>query len=240
MNNQNWIGTPNSKLKEPNYGIILCTTLNDVLHFALVKRRSSYGLTHILKGNMDPKAFAELSVYEKTELIQICRMDFGWQDKFKELYLSLGTPQLYECNQFLHKYNQCLHKYIQNRYTIMEMLQSSPTLFHYGVWGFPKGKREKDESERDCALRELCEETDILQSDITECHLDLPIEDYNGWLYQYYVYSIQAEHADNRIKNNGEISDIVWCSFQDAMRLIPECMEDKRKLLKIVYDTMKS
>lgn len=231
MDKSHWIGRPHHTLKEPNYGVILCTKINDELHFALVKRRSSYGLIHILKGNLDVKAFAELSLYEKTNLIRICRMDFGWQDIFKEFYQLTTEP--------LHRYDRYLNNFIQRRHTILEMLQNSPTLFPYGVWGFPKGKRERNETEMDCALRELYEETDILPQDITLSDINLPVENYNGWLYQYYVYSITTDNVENRIIDDGEISDVVWCSFKDALRLIPQCMEEKRKQLRYVYNNIK-
>ena len=234
MDHKQWIGTPWKTLREPHYGIILCTKINHVLHFALVKRRSSYGLVHILRGNLDPKAFAELSIHEKTQLMHICRMDFGWQDIFEEMCLSIAEP--------LHtdRFYRYLDTFIQNRKTIMGMLQKTPTLFPYGVWGFPKGKRERNETGLECALRELSEETDISPQDIEVCNVKLPVENYNGWLYQYYVCIMRDGCVEDRIKDEGEISDLVWCSFEEALRLIPEVMEQKKGQLRYVYNLMNS
>jgi hypothetical protein len=70
------------------------------------------------------------------------------------------------------------------------------------------------------------------------CDIKLPVENFNGWMYQYYVCLLNADVIENRVNDEGEISDLVWCSFDDAIRLIPEVMDQRREQLKHVFDLM--
>jgi 8-oxo-dGTP pyrophosphatase MutT (NUDIX family) len=232
MKSKQWIAKPYRTLREPNYGMILCAKVKGEIYFALVKRRSSYGLMHILRGDYKPQYFAELSRYEKTELLRICNLNSGWEQSFADLCISIAEPV------YTDLYHRYLDVFLNNRANIQVNLNSSPVMFPYGVWDFPKGKREKHETELECALRELHEETEITSTDITVCDIKLPVENFNGWLYQYYVCLLNDDVVENRVKDEGEISDLVWCSFDDAVRLIPEVMDQRRNQLKHVYDLM--
>ena len=216
-------------VKEPHYGMIIYKNINKVPHFLLVKRRRTYGLKQIILGNYQPYAFAELSLYEKTELIRICRMDVGWQDSFEGFYMTIGEA-LHTDRYFYH-----LDTFIKNRAQIRDRLENSSVLYPYGIWEFPKGKKEKKETGIQCAFRETYEESDVMSDSLCLRDIQLPIESYNGWLCQYYVCNLTIDSCEDKVKETGETSDIVWCSYEDALRLIPEAMVERRMLLKHVY-----
>jgi 2'-phosphotransferase len=76
-----------------------------------------------------------------------------------------------------------------------------------GQWGFPKGKRNKDELPIACALRELCEETSlhdirIMDGSITE------ITDKGSSPTTYY-YAI-SNNVPLKCKNSEELAETVW------------------------------
>jgi 8-oxo-dGTP pyrophosphatase MutT (NUDIX family) len=228
MDFSRWIVKPRLAMKEPNYGAILCTKLDGVAHFALVRRRSSYGLMNILRGDWKRQYFGELSTYEKLELLRVCELQDGWESVFRELCILIAepvnTPKFYNYRE----------NFIEHRQQVKELLLSSPTLYPYGVWDFPKGKREKRETCIQCAVRELHEETNISKNDIKLCDISLPTENYHGWLYHYFVYTTTEDVANNKVIDKGEISDVVWCTFEDASRLIPSVMKERLSILNTV------
>src|SRR5690606_17436941 len=86
---------------------------------------------------------------------------------FDELWCILNfikdKPRLSE--QFLRSKNKFkkLEFYLQTRYnkTISELINENKSKFTTPEWGFPKGRRKKNESPLSCALREFTEETGI-------------------------------------------------------------------------------
>jgi hypothetical protein len=44
-------------------------------------------------------------------------------------------------------------------YTLEELIQMTPYIWNEPEWGFPKGRRNYQERDYDCAVREFCEET---------------------------------------------------------------------------------
>jgi len=77
-----------------------------------------------------------------------------------------------------------------------------------GKWSFPKGHREKDETECECAVREIYEETGLTISDISSKQIIHPHS------YYYFFIELDDEHATNII-DHAEIKDIKWFSLDE-------------------------
>lgn len=100
-----------------------------------------------------------------------------------------------------------------------------------GYWDLPKGKFSKGESKRDCALREVMEETGV-QSVKVETSLDLY---FNGKKTTYHTY---------RYKRRPTIKPVYWYIMRaDKQKLTPQTDEDidqaiwvKEKDLENYYD----
>lgn len=90
---------------------------------------------------------------------------------------------------------------------------------HKGIWGFPKGKRKKEESYESCAFRELFEETGLKSSDIQPrnmdsfCLYEITKKGFNS--VKLYVATI-----DNKIvpivEDVNEIKCAKWIKISDA------------------------
>lgn len=88
----------------------------------------------------------------------------------------------------------------------------------YDDWTFPKGKAEKDESDEDCALREVHEETGL------RCVLDdeLPSTHYvdakgRPKRVRWWRMSVLA---DDGFTANDEVDELRWVDLPTASRLL--------------------
>ena len=239
MANQ-YVGKPNRPMSEPNYGTILCSSLDGVILYALVKRATTYGLGALLRGGWEDKNFAEISNNEKLKLHLICNLQGDYKQLFYELYRSLGKDKSQSEETYMKICNMYFDRFIKNREWIREKLLAIDVIYPYGIWGFPKGKRDRNETEIECAVRELFEETKISTSDILFTNIEVPIENYYGWIYKYYVCVTDPKSIENKVMDEGEISDVVWCSYEEAMYLIPQVMEEKRSILTTLHITLTS
>lgn len=103
-------------------------------------------------------------------------------------------------------------------------------------WGFPKGRREMDESDTQCAIREFCEETGydfhkdrfVMTSSISgEHHLKVTekFRGINGLRYEYRFFvaeckniflknpTISYDHPEQYL----EVSDVQWMNWKELM-----------------------
>jgi len=114
-------------------------------------------------------------------------------------------------------------------------------------WGFPKGKKDKNESSIDCAKRELLEETNI---DITDKSVDPLVfyeERYIGdnlieYIHLYYIAECPSdlclEFNQNNIHQVTEISSIAWLTYEECMEKIREYSVEKRELLTSLHKSI--
>jgi len=115
--------------------------------------------------------------------------------------------------------------------------------FEEAEWGFPKGRRNYQERDYDCAIREMVEETGFQMQHLKNIKNLLPFEEiflgsnYKSYKHKYYLMYISYEHTIHHNMNNyerAEVSCMQWKTFDDCLRSIrPYNIEKKRMLYNI-------
>ncbi len=88
-----------------------------------------------------------------------------------------------------------------------------------GNWGFPKGHTEEGESEKDTAFREVKEETGIdmnIIDNFRECIKYVPIVS----ILKTVIFFLGTVTDDTVVADETEIEDFMWCSYEEAMKII--------------------
>ncbi len=108
-------------------------------------------------------------------------------------------------------------------------------------WGFPKGRRDGNESDLDCALREMQEETGLTPDDISIVHNLEPLnETFFGsnhvhYCHKYYLVYVpdgsQVKYQSDNIHMRREIGGIGWFPLNDALQKIRADNVEKREIL---------
>ena len=118
-------------------------------------------------------------------------------------------------------------------------------LYKINEWGFPKGRRDKNETTKECALREFHEETRINLDKIKLIDNIEPICENmtgtNGIKYRHIYYiaetkgDISEEIKSIDLKDNNEISNLGLFNYDTSKELLREYHIEKREILKKVY-----
>jgi 8-oxo-dGTP pyrophosphatase MutT (NUDIX family) len=146
------------------------------------------------------------------------------KQKFELLKSGKGNPDIPRCD-------------------LKSLIEDVVTIWKTPEWGFPKGRRDIRESDLQCALRELYEETGISDKDILYIrNLEAISETFFGsnhihYCHKYYLFMYNSEKElkyDNENKFMAqEIGDLGWFSLEECMNKIrPENIEKKEVLLR--------
>jgi 8-oxo-dGTP pyrophosphatase MutT (NUDIX family) len=129
------------------------------------------------------------------------------------------------------------------------LIASTKTTWTEAEWGFPKGRRSSIETELACALRETYEEAGIPKDKLRITDVAPLIEEFrgsNGIRYRHKYWLAQApatlEVGMNpaNLDQAREISDVRWCTYEEAMALIRPYNVEKRNLLEKANGLLKT
>ena len=108
-------------------------------------------------------------------------------------------------------------------------------------WGFPKGRRNNQESDYECAIREFKEETGYNHHSLTYIQNVLPLEEifmgsnYKAYKHKYFLmYMDYNESFDIGNFQTSEVSKVEWKSFDECISCFrPYNLEKKRIIMGI-------
>ena len=235
--------------KQPitSLGIIAFRSGNPGIEYLLIRRRNTLGFLDFMRG--------KYPLYNKEYLLNIVN-EMTNEEKnmlrtkdFDELWsflwgVSLGIQ--YRNEERISKEKIISLKIgiiIKNsEYNLLSLLDESTTNWDEPEWGFPKGRRNYQEKDLQCAIREFEEETLYNKNDLNIIQNLLPYEEiftgsnYKSYKHKYFLaYMDIDEKRDNEhIYENSEISKLEWFSYENACKVIRPYNLEKLTILEKV------
>ena len=141
-------------------------------------------------------------------------------------------------------------------YISLDMLiENSPTRWNEPEWGFPKGRRNYQEKDMDCAIREFSEETGYDASKLVVMQNIIPYEEIfmgsnvKTYKHKYYVayfplsqndaIKTSQSHSISPKFQKTEVSKMAWFSFEECIQHIRPYNLEKIKILRNLNDALK-
>lgn len=216
-------------------------TDNDI-RFLMVQRRDSIGYINLLRPKHNEKKYLrtyveDLSPYERRK-IKTQSFDKLWDD----------LSQNHNPNWYNKERDRAKSKF--QKLDIDELLDNSYSVFHHLEWTFCKGKRNMFETDLEAAIREFKEESGYEDKDFQIITKEPLIEEFvglnkNNYLCKYYLAVVDSElklpDIDmNKPSQAGEISNISWFTYAEALKIIRPYSQNKRKVLELAYEKCKN
>jgi len=112
-------------------------------------------------------------------------------------------------------------------------------------WGFPKGRRNFQEKDYDCALREMTEETGYPLHLMKNMKNILPFDEiflgsnYKSYKHRYYLMYMNYEdsHITDRY-DRSEVSMMRWKTYEECLLSIRPYNLEKKRLIKNIEITL--
>jgi ADP-ribose pyrophosphatase YjhB (NUDIX family) len=231
INDYNYININNIKLIAKYY---------DKIKILMIRRKDSLNYIQFIRGKYDSKNKEEISklfqLMTKDENIKIRTNNFDilWNNLWKKT----AKNKLYQ-----KEYNLSKSKFDELKANNFYNLLDDNKLSQYTEpeWGFPKGRKNYNENNIDCASREFYEETGVKASELYILQqLDCIEENYIGsdsinYKHIYYLGFVNNE-VELSINNEQyyEVGDIKWLTIPEAISKIRPYYKNKKD---IVYET---
>tara|TARA_B110000967_G_scaffold209889_1_gene268353 strand:+ start:1591 stop:2487 length:897 start_codon:yes stop_codon:yes gene_type:complete len=234
-------------------GIIVFRKKSNQIQYLLIRRKHSLGFVEFMRGkyplhNYDYliNVFNEMSVREK-ELISTSTFDELWTYLWGE---QIGAQYRGEEKNSRDKFDTLKGGIEINKkeYSLEKIIKASDVNWEETEWGFPKGRRNFQEKDLVCALREFEEETGYIRSNVTLIQNIIPYEEIftgsnmKSYKHKYFVGTINPDINHTNHFQQCEVSKMKWMSYEESMKKIrPYNLEKKNILTKIntVVETYK-
>ena len=200
--------------------------------FLMIRRKDTLGYIDFIRGkytlhntNYIMNMMKQMTIEEKDRLL-----NNSFSELWKNLWGSdtISNPYTGEETSSKEKYNALKAGIVikSEIHTLNSLLDNSMQYQQWmePEWGFPKGRRNSQEKDYDCAIREFSEETGYSPSILKNIHNILPFEEnfsgsnYKSYKHKYYLMNVSyLDSLQPTVFENTEVSSIGWKNIEDAI-----------------------
>jgi 8-oxo-dGTP pyrophosphatase MutT (NUDIX family) len=242
------------KLPITSYGIILFRPSDKGIQYLMIRRKDSFGYIDLIRGKYSSynveqiqKSVDEMSLVEKKRLKtesfdKLWKMLWGDNNGIQYRGEEVASSKKFEIIRTGISSDMRTGDDANTtaKITLSEIIQNSKTTWEETEWEFPKGRRNFQEKDLECALREFEEETGYSSKDIIVIENLLPFEEifigsnHKSYKHKYFL-AYMNETVDN-LQNyqKTEVSKMEWKTIDECLEAIrPYNLEKKQLIMNI-------
>lgn len=243
------------KIPITSIGLIAFRYHNNEIQYLMICRKDTLGYIDFMRG--------KYSIFNKDYIINMLKQMTNEEKErlktwsFEELWIGIwGTKTIssqYKSEESIsYEKFSALRNGINNKnsfYDLSSMIEESNqfSLWFEPEWGFPKGRRNFQEKDFDCALREFNEETGYLIKTVTTIQNIYPFEEiftgsnYKSYKHKYYLAFMKDVNTRVMDKyERSEVSKMEWKSYSDCINAIRPYNLEKLRMLSNINHTLKT
>lgn len=213
-------------------GLIVMTKEYSNLKYLMICRKDSLGYVEFLRGkyNLYDKNYIQNLIDEMTNKEKESLLTKSFNVLWNELWGKFSHTQYRQEEKTSHdKFTELKEKiydiHTREEFNLKTLIDCSRTNWVQPEWGFPKGRRNYQENDIVCALREFEEESGYSRKDINIINNLKPFQEtFTGSNYKSYKHKYFLGYIENPIIHNNfqksEVSDMQWLSLEDCLTKI--------------------
>jgi len=241
------------KLPITSSGVIAFRINNkDEIQYLMICRKDTLGYIDFLRGKYNMydlqymnEMINQMTISEKNKLLNH-DFDYLWNDLWGSFNV---TKYKNEESNSRDKFNQLKAGYtlFNNEVSLSSMIENSTTQWIEPEWGFPKGRRNYQEKDYACALREFEEETGYSSTTLQNINNITPFEEiftgsnYKSYKHKYYLAFMNYSDSDIKtVHQDSEVSKIEWRTYNECIGLIRNYNLEKKQILSSIHEIITS
>jgi 8-oxo-dGTP pyrophosphatase MutT (NUDIX family) len=230
-------------------GIIAFTEVEpEKYQFLMIRRKDGFGFMEFIGGRYSlsnigqiQNIIDEMSIPEKRRILEesyedLCKFTWGGQN----LYRKHEETSSHKKFELLRSGVTVNDEFI----TLQMLVDKSETAWSEAEWEFPKGRRNSQEKDIECALREYSEETGYSVDDIEIIDNLQPFEEtfigsnYKAYKHKYYLAKLKTTPVEGGDKEcmqryqKTEVSKLRWATCEECLRLIRPYNVEKKQIIQ--------
>ena len=238
------------KLPITSYGIILFRNHPRAgIQFLMIRRKDSYGYIDFVRGKYTNQNIIQIqnmidqmSNEEKARL-ELHSFEMLWKMMWgKNNYIQYRSEESISSKKFESLKNGIVIN--DSLYTLSQLIQQSATSWTETEWEFPKGRRNFQEKDLECAMREFEEETGMSAQNISIIDNVLPFEEIyigsNLKSYKHKYYLAYMDQSSDMLFNyqKTEVSKLEWKTIDECIASIRPYNLEKLQLIKNIHQLL--
>lgn len=233
------------KLPIISYGVVAFRPSERGLEYLMIRRKNSFGYIDFIRGKYIPTnlehlqaMFDEMSVVERENILH-----YNFETLWRDMWGGSGSYK-HEEMASQKKFESLKHGLPLgpngDLVTLCTLIQNATTYWIDTEWEFPKGRRNYQEKDIDCALREFEEETGIVKTQLKIVENVLPFEEmflgsnHKSYKHKYYLGLFDdATGGSNNLTmfQRSEVSKLEWKTIDECLESIRDYSLEKKQLI---------
>jgi 8-oxo-dGTP pyrophosphatase MutT (NUDIX family) len=248
------------KLPITSIGIIAFRLVDKVPQYLMIRRKDSLGHIDFMRGKYSVlNKHYIINMLNQMTVDEKARMNLkNFDNLWRAVWGGNTISSQYKNEEIAarEKYNMLIAgitSKFNKTYTLSSLIDESNLeqenmgfpLWTETEWGFPKGRRNHQEKDYDCALREFNEETGYPVNLLKNVQNILPYEEiftgsnYKSYKHKYYLmYMNYADTLDTGNFETAEVSKMEWKTFDECLESIRNYNVEKKRLIERVHQTL--
>lgn len=221
------------------------------LEYLMIRRKDTLGFVDFMRGKYPLTSLRylnniinEMTVHEKNQLLTKSFSNL-WDNLWGE---NIGIQYRGEERISFEKYKSLKTgiMFKNTRYTLASLIHKSSTTWLEPEWGYPKGRRNYQEKDLHCALREFEEETGYPKTSLNVIQNLQPFEEvftgsnYKSYKHRYYVANMDSSAEPKQSHQISEVSKVEWKTCQQAIKSMRPYNIEKQLIMRNVDKLLKS
>jgi 8-oxo-dGTP pyrophosphatase MutT (NUDIX family) len=227
------------KMPITSIGIVAYRIRPDTLEreYLMIRRKDTLGYMDFMRG--------KFPIYQKNYIMNMLLQMTVEERKRLRVKIKEGLPMKEKIQNLVHGVTVNSEKY-----DLSSLLDESDQLevWTEPEWGFPKGRRNTQEKDYDCALREFSEETGYPITILKNIRNIMPFEEvfigsnYKSYRHKYYLMNISYADSMNGLKSyqKSEVSSMEWKTMGQCLESIRTYNLEKKRMLQNVDRCLES
>jgi len=230
------------KLPITSYGIILFRPSDQGIQYLMIRRKDSFGYIDLIRGKYS--SYNVEQIQKSVDEMSLCEKERLKTESFEALWKMLwgennGIQYRGEEVASSKKFD-IIKNGIQintEKVTLDDIIQNSKTSWIETEWEFPKGRRNFQEKDLECALREFEEETGYCSKKIKVVDNLLPFEEIfigsNHKSYKHKYFLAYMNETIDILQNyqKTEVSKLEWKTIDECLESIRPYNLEKKQII---------
>ena len=212
-------------------GIIVFNNDGPSTQYLMIRRKDSLGYVDFMRGKYPLfnkryllNIISEMTDEEKTKLLTN-DFDTLWNDLWGDY---IGIQYRGEEKASCEKFNSLKNSIslTNDQYNLESLIDMCRVHWKEPEWGFAKGRRNYQERDLNCALREFEEETGFSKNSLRLVQNLAPIEElftgsnYRSYKHKYFLAYMPKDDSPITNFQKTEVSKVQWFSFEECLQMI--------------------